>query len=211
MFLDSDRQRKVVRITVWVAVLGLLLGVLSSILTAVAADAHASLTSITPADKATVKQPLNRVTLVFNEPVSASFATVTVTGPGGSATSGKAKVDGGTVTQDLEPTLPNGVYTLKFRVVSDDGHPISDSSTFTLAVAPSSLPSSSGTVAPSPTSSPTASAGAIGATTQTPTAAAPSGSDSDRALRIGLAVGVGALAVAGGVAFVAVSRRRQRS
>ena len=206
--MQSEGKRRATRITVWVAVLGLLLGVLSSIIGAVSADAHAALKSVTPGDGDTVTTAPEVVTLEFNEPISTSFATVTVTGPSGEAGNGRPEVDGTTVTQRLDADLPSGTYTVAFRVVSEDGHPESDTTTFTLEAATAS-----------PTSEPTMTPG-VSTTSSTPSSAAPSetsaaatssGDDDGQTMRLGLAVGVGALAVAAGTALVASSRRRGRS
>jgi methionine-rich copper-binding protein CopC len=157
VYRQTAGRRRAVRATVWVAVLGVLLGLVASLLTATGADAHASLESVSPADGAELSKAPTKVVLTFDEPVSTSFATVSVTaGSGGSVGSGKAKVDGAMVTQALKPGLTSGSYTVAFRVVSDDGHPVSDKSTFTLTLAaaatPSSTSSSSSSAAPRPTS-----------------------------------------------------------
>jgi methionine-rich copper-binding protein CopC len=199
--MDSEGKRRTIRIGVWVAILGLLLGVLSSLVMATGADAHAALKSISPDNGSSLATTPTRVVLTFDEPVSTSFATVTVTGPQGGVSQGRAVVDGATVTQALAPDLPNGRYTVAFRVVSDDGHPVSDKTSFTVAAA--TTPSSTQTGGPVATPLP-----AISTTTTaspTPTAADASGG---RGLRIGLAVGVAALALAGGTALVASARRR---
>ncbi|KQU66530.1 copper resistance CopC family protein [Phycicoccus sp. Root101] len=209
MFLESDRKRRTVKITVWVAVLGLLLGVLSSIITAVAADAHAALKSVAPADGAQVATAPSQVVLEFNEPISTSFATVTVTGPSGAASSGRPRVDGTTVTQALTDGLPAGKYTVAFRVVSEDGHPVSDTTRFTVKGASAT---SSTSTSPEPTMTPggdtPTSTTSSTSTDESPTTATPSAEGDGRTVRIGLAVGVGALAVAAGTALVAAARRR---
>jgi methionine-rich copper-binding protein CopC len=210
VFMDSDGKRRTIRIAVWVAIIGLLLGVLSSIVMATGADAHAALKSISPKDGATLTSVPTKVVLTFNEPIGTSFATVSVAGPDGSVSQGKAAVDGVTVTQSLSDGLPNGRYTVSFHVVSEDGHPVSDRTTFTVAVAPTATPlpetstttSTTSAASPSTTVGPTATPGS--------TSALPAGEDEDggRTLRIGLAVGVAALALAAGTALVAASRRR---
>ncbi|MGO4342933.1 copper resistance CopC family protein [Pedococcus sp. 2YAF34] len=215
--MDSDRKHRAVRITVWVAVLGLLLGVLSSLVTALGADAHASLRSVSPADGSTVRTAPAAVVLTFDEPISSSFATVAVTGPGGDAGNGRAKVDGTKVSLDLDAGLPDGTYKVAFRVVSEDGHPVSDTSTFRLAAAAptSSAPStSSGTDSPAPTMTPlpqSSSSSASVSSSEKASAATASGTGNGTGLRLGLAVGVGALAVAAGTALVAAARRRRQS
>lgn len=203
--MDSEGKRRVIRIGVWVAILGLLLGVLSSLVMATGADAHAALRSISPQDGATLTSAPTKVVLTFNEPIGTSFATVSVTGPDGSVSRGRAAVDGMTVTQALTDAVPNGRYSVSFHVVSEDGHPVSDRTTFSVAAAATAtpLPSTPATSSASTTSEPVASA---------PNTAAPSPLPADegsgRALRMGLAVGVAALALAGGTALVAATRRR---
>jgi methionine-rich copper-binding protein CopC len=170
--MESDGKKRLVRISVWVAVLSMLLAVLSSLATALEASAHATLRSMTPAAGSTVKKAPAAVVLTFNERISASFATVTVTdAKGGSVTSGKTVVTGETVTQKLQP-VGSGRYTVAFRVVSEDGHPVSQKASFTVALpapttsapaptpspASSSAPSSSAATAPAPP--PSASTGA---------------------------------------------------
>jgi methionine-rich copper-binding protein CopC len=204
--MESEGKRRVIRIGVWVAVIGLLLGVLSSLVMATSADAHAALRSISPKDGAQLATAPTKVVLTFNEPIGTSFATVSVAGPDGSVSQGKAVVDGVTVTQSLADDLPDGSYTVSFHVVSEDGHPVSDRTTFTLAAATATpLPQTSSTSTTSTASTPSTSA----PTTTAPAALpADDGEGSGRALRIGLAVGVAALALAGGTALVAATRRR---
>ena len=201
VFMESPRKSKLIRITVWAAALGLLLGVLSSLAMAGSADAHAMLKSISPKDGARLSSPPSEVVLTFNEPISSSFATVTVAGTDGqSASSGKARVSGTTVTQDLSGDLADGRFTITFRVVSEDGHPISGRSTFTLASAATttSPAATSTTVAPATSSAATSAPSA--------TAAAESDDGDGRPLRLGLAIGVAGLAIAAGLALVARSR-----
>jgi methionine-rich copper-binding protein CopC len=208
--MDSEGRRRTIRIGVWVAILGLLLGVLSSIVMATGADAHAALRSVSPQDGSTVGTAPTTVVLTFNEAIGTSFATVAVAGPDGAVNVGKAAVDGATVTQALAADLPNGKYTVSFHVVSDDGHPVSDRTTFTVAV-PATPTTSSATGEPTATPLPATTASATTAAgTPTEQAAADPSDDAGngRALRIGLAIGVAALALAGGTALVATARRR---
>lgn len=204
--MDSEGKRRVIRIGVWVAILGLLLGVLSSIIMATGAEAHAALESISPKDGSSVTTAPRRVVLTFSEPISTSFATVTVTGPDGVVSEGRTAVDGVTVTQALAPDVANGRYTVTYRVVSEDGHPVSDRTTFTVAAAaPATTPSETSVPSATPLpASPSLSSSSAGSTLPDDADAAGSG----RGLRIGLAVGVAALALAGGTALVASGRRR---
>jgi copper resistance protein C len=208
VFMESEGKRRLVRITVWVAVLGMLLGVLASIITATSAEAHAALRSTSPRDGSTVTSAPATVVLEFNERIGASFVTVTVTGPGGAPVSdGRPQVDGDTVTQPLAASLPDGGYAVAFRVVSEDGHAVSGRTRFTVqsgGTQPTS-PSTSSTASPSPaTTVPTTRLPSVTETAATATPAADDGTP----LRVGLAVGVAALALAAGTAFVALTRRR---
>lgn len=209
MVRQHRRSRRSLRISAWAAVLGLALGVLSSVVLASAARAHAELVAASPASGSVVHAPPTRVVLTFSEPVSTSFATVSVTdGAGRSVDEGRATVDGAMVTQALTPGLPSGGYAVSYRIVSDDGHPVSDTYAFTLALPGDGSASADATTAP--TKAPTQPAGAASADSHAAGHGA-FGADSNPALRLGLAVGVGTLALAAGTALVAASRRHQPS
>lgn len=117
--------------------------------------AHSRLTATSPKDGSTVKTA-TKVVLTLNEDVDPNFAQVKVTGPGGDATTGKPKVDGTTVTQALAPYLAAGSYTVLYRVVSADGHPVAGKTTFrttteaTTTEAATSPPSTSSAASPTP-------------------------------------------------------------
>jgi len=140
----------------------------TSVITAAPASAHAALVKITPAADARLTKAPAQVVVEFNEPVSSNFATVVVTTAAGAAvTRGKATVLGGKVTQALTPDLGSGDYAIAFRVTSDDGHPVTGKSKFTLALAPGSSPRSTGAPSVSPST----------ATPSVPVIAAPSAAD----------------------------------
>ena len=214
MFMESDAKRRIIRIAVWIAVLGMVIGVLSSLVAATSASAHASLRSVSPSDGARLTAPPEKVVLTFTEAVSTSFATVSVTGTsGGSLAQGSPAVSGATVTQPLVSDLTSGIYAVAYRVVSKDGHPVSGKTSFSLSLPassdspaePSSLPTTSATSPDSAGTSPTQ------GTTETATAAGGSGATDDRPTRLALAVAIGALALAAGTALVAAARRRDQT
>ncbi len=101
------------------------------------AQAHAGLTGSTPEDGAVLDTLPTEVTLEFSEEVRAP-AFVVVTGPDRhSHEAGDPTVDGATLTQRLDAgrlsgTDPNGTWTIAYRVVSTDGHPVQGQTTFTL-------------------------------------------------------------------------------
>nr|WP_062339961.1 copper resistance CopC family protein [Herbidospora sakaeratensis] len=97
------------------------------------AAAHTSLRSSDPAENTRVTA-LPRMTLEFSE--SVRFPAVVLTGPDGQRyENGKPRVDGRKVVQDVGPAsaLPSGAYTIAYRVVSRDGHPVEGEIPFTYA------------------------------------------------------------------------------
>lgn len=135
------------------------------------AAAHDELVGSTPKAGATVTAPPAQVTLQFAEPPgSPELTAVVVVGPDGSRVEdGKPTVAGSTVTQPLRPLSEPGRYEIEFRIVADDGHPVTGKVPFTLAepatsaampattappsAGPSPAPSSSATAATSPSDS----------------------------------------------------------
>lgn len=212
--MESEGKKRLIRISVWVAIASLLLAVLSSLATALAASAHAALRSMTPAAGSTVTTPPTEVVLTFNETISTSFATVTVTGGDGRPVSrGRPAVSGKTVTQPLEE-IGSGRYTVAFRVVSEDGHPVSQKLSFAVALpSPTSAAPAVTPTTPPTTAAPSTTATPPTATSRTPAAATASEDAGTReesgpnTLLWGL--GAGALVVAGAGA-AAWGLRRQR-
>jgi methionine-rich copper-binding protein CopC len=133
---------------------GLLCG-LTLLTGATPALAHTRLQSSDPADGSSTATAPQRVSLTFNEPMQAGFATLTVVGPNGTAyQSGDVTADGGTVSVAVSPLGPAGRYEIGYRVVSEDGHPVTGSVGFQLtAPGPAAVaPSSSAVAAAAPTS-----------------------------------------------------------
>ena len=128
--------------------------------TAAPALAHDALKSSSPAKDAEVKS-LDEVRLEFTAGVRLPF--VIVRGPGGAELqSGKPEVDGKVVTQAVKEPVPDGKYTIAYRVVSSDGHPIEGEIPFKVKGAQTPSPSASSGAAPA-TSAPAASAPAASA------------------------------------------------
>ncbi|MER6945458.1 copper resistance protein CopC [Nonomuraea sp. NPDC000554] len=105
------------------AVLTALLAALLVLGTAGPALAHDSLKSSDPAKGATVGS-LDRVRLEFSSKVRMPFVIVRGAGDQTEHQLGRPALDGAVVTQDLKGELPSGKYTIAYRVVSSDGHPI---------------------------------------------------------------------------------------
>ncbi|AIV38571.1 hypothetical protein NI25_07395 [Streptomyces sp. CCM_MD2014] len=169
--------------------------------TAPQAAAHTELESGSPAANAVLAGLPPRATLTFTDEMTEKYAKVAVTGADGSSVAtGNPQVDGKTVTLALRTDAPAGGYTVGYRVVSADGHPVSGSYTFTVKPTDTAQPSAPATGGPAPSSgaaAPTASASAQTAEPASSGVSAPV-----------LATG-GALAVAAGATVFAVRRRRR--
>jgi copper resistance protein C len=97
------------------------------------AVAHDALLDSEPADGAVVTQAPDRVLLSFAATQAEIGAEVVVTGPDGTVWSdGPAVVSGATVTQPLKAGMPSGEYTVLWRSVAGDGHPVDGALGFTL-------------------------------------------------------------------------------
>lgn len=96
----------------------------------VPAAAHASLVRTDPAAGATIATAPTEVSLTFTENVGSGY--VTVTAPSGERvqTSSVRTVDG-VLSAEVAPSRERGRYTVAYRVVSADGHPVSGEFTFT--------------------------------------------------------------------------------
>jgi methionine-rich copper-binding protein CopC len=114
------------------AVVALLAGLL---LPPTPAGAHASLVRSAPAHRAVLGQMPDRVQLWFNERLEAAYSTVSVWNEAG------ARVDGRDVTVGPEDprrlsvamrSREPGRYTVKYRVLSVDGHIVDNQFTFTV-------------------------------------------------------------------------------
>ena len=154
------------------------------------ASAHARLEKTSPKDGSTLTAAPPEVMLRFNEPVKEGLNQVSVTSGSTDATDGELEIDGDAVYQKLKSSIPAGTYTVTYKVVSGDGHPVSGSMSFTYAPpkgddgASPSNPGSSSSSAPVTTgTAPSTSATAPSASSTEPTAtsttsSAPSSSSS---------------------------------
>ncbi|MFF0131765.1 copper resistance protein CopC [Streptomyces mirabilis] len=110
--------------------------------TAPQAAAHTELDTSSPGANATLAGLPPRVTLTFSDAMTQKYAKVAVTAPDGkSATTGEPQVAGNAVTLALNTESSSGRYTVGYRVVSADGHPVSGSYTFTVKATDSPSPS----------------------------------------------------------------------
>jgi len=114
---------------------GLLAG-LALLLGATPALAHAQFEGSDPADGASLSTGPTTVTLRFSDSMQQGFNTVTVVGPDGKDyQQGDVAANGNAVSVGVAPLGPAGRYEIGYRVLSDDGHPVTGKVGFTLTQA----------------------------------------------------------------------------
>ncbi len=214
---------------------------------ALSASAHNYLVSSSPASGSTVEAPPSEVTLTFNDVIldlaaaggAADEATtgsssaaggssvVQVTGPDGQGThfeTGCATDAGRTVSVPVA-LGGSGEYRVTWRVVSADGHPVSDSIAFTYrapagATASPGTPDGPGCAAQAEGGAASSGGGATGSADAGPATADPGTADPGTAagqeegvapylgVVVGVGVGIVVLAAAAVVLIVVTGRRR---
>ncbi|MEV5632414.1 copper resistance CopC family protein [Micromonospora tulbaghiae] len=199
------------------SVTALLAAVLTALLLVPAAPAaaHNSLQEATPARDARLTAAPTQVTLRFLQRLNPSYTTITVSDAGQRPVPTSAPaVDGATGTVTIDEPLGNGTYTVAYRVVSRDGHPVQGSYRFTVADPAAPAPSApASAVAPTPIGA-DATAGAGGASGGPAAADEPdasgarSGDDGPPVALLAGGAAAGLLVVAGIVLLVA---RRARA
>ncbi len=115
----------------------LLAALLAPALAPALADAHAVVERTEPTRGATLKQAPERVEVTFDEPVESSFGALRVFDAGGGRVDlgDVARPSGEAVAVAIEPDLPDGAYTVTYRVVSADAHPVTGGYVFTVGEA----------------------------------------------------------------------------
>ncbi len=177
MLLLLPRRTRVVLLSL-LAAAGLLL------LTPTAASAHDEFLSSTPEAGSTVGTTPTEISLTFSgdlltTPGAAVLEVLTEDGTNLAADA--PLIDATTLTQPLTPDPISGVVTVRWKVVSSDGHPISGEFTYTVAAATiTPTPTPTVTSTPTPSASPT---------TTAPVSDEPAGSDGDLFLPILLGAG----------------------
>lgn len=120
--------------------------VLLTFLAITPASAHSVLESSTPAADSSLETFPTVISLTFNEPLmqlgTEKIHTVAITDPdGGQVALDNTVINENTITSDVvsAPTF-EGVYTVKYRIVSADGHPVDGTFTFAYKVPASASP-----------------------------------------------------------------------
>jgi copper transport protein len=96
------------------------------------ASAHASLASSEPRDGAVLGQAPGKVKLHFSESVTAGAVNL-IDAAGNLRRDTVIEATGEAIAIALPSDLPNGTQIVSYRVISQDGHPVSGSITFSIA------------------------------------------------------------------------------
>jgi methionine-rich copper-binding protein CopC len=116
----------------------IVLAVIALMLVPVSANAHAGLVSATPAANSEVNVMPLSIALTFTEDLltigDKEVNTISLTNPEGDQISlGDIAVAGPLLTAAIpEAEYPSGAYTVEYKIVSADGHQLSDSYSFSL-------------------------------------------------------------------------------
>ncbi|TDD04823.1 copper resistance protein CopC [Nonomuraea deserti] len=186
-----------------------LAAILAALLVSGAAPAlaHDALKSSSPARGAEVKA-LDEVELEFTAKVRMPF--VIVRGPGDDQHQlGKPELDGAVVRQAVKAPLPDGKYTIAYRVVSSDGHPIEGEIPFRVEGAETPSPSPGEETA---TSAAPAPASSVASEPAAPAASSPSAeqasAEQEAMFPVWLIIVIGAL-VGIGIGFLLSARKKK--
>ncbi len=106
------------------------------------AFAHNVLVGSDPKDGTSMAAGPSTVSLTFDLPIQqGDFDVITVTGPNSTRwEAGPAKVDSNVISAPVRPLGAAGQYTIGYRILSADGHPVSGAVKFTLTKAGNGTP-----------------------------------------------------------------------
>ena len=188
------------------ALLALIVG-FALTLVASPAFAHDELIGSSPAAGSEVDALPAEITLTFSGVLidGAGTTQIVVTDASGAdITGGDPVLDGTKVTQPLAASAAPGLVTVVWRVVSSDGHPVSDQFTFTVAGGSGASPEASASASSPAAVAPTG-------TAPSPTESAPADDAGDGGLSPAVWIGAGVAIFAALIAvFTATSAAKRR-
>lgn len=108
--------------------------------------AHNVLISTDPGKEASLDSGPAKITLTFDAPVQGGdINQISVLGPDKSQwAEGGVEISSNVVTAAVRPLGPAGTYTVGYRILSADGHPVEGEYTFTLTKAGNGTPATAG-------------------------------------------------------------------
>lgn len=174
------------------------------------AAAHDAVTGTSPEDGQDLEAVPETVDIIFTDtPLTLGSQIRVEDDQGENWAAGEVEITGNTASQALEPEIPAGEYTVTWRVVSSDSHPIEG--TFGFAVAEAAADASPSASTPAAGQSPTASATPEPTATPTTGAEVPASEDAEAGFPIGFVIALGVLLLALVVVVAVVLARRGRT
>lgn len=104
-----------------------------------AAWAHAALVSVEPASGSVLKTAPKAVELRFNETVTPGAIRL-IDGAGRARDDARVSASGETISVAMPADLPEGTAVVSYRVISQDGHPVTGSVTFSIGMPTATKP-----------------------------------------------------------------------
>lgn len=126
------------------------------------ADAHAELVRTSPVQGSVVPVAPAEVTITFSEPVTPVPDKIQVAAPDGTGIAGRPTISGAVLHIPVRTSVPRGTYLVSYRVISDDGHPVG--ATFSYSVGSPSAVAGGGTAPETAGGGANAGAGEVGRT-----------------------------------------------
>lgn len=122
----------------------LFLSTTSFIVGAVPVSAHADLVTTDPVDGAVLQRAPDSITLTFSSKILDDLAELAVTNSVGELVTGIVTGSAQTTATALWPVdLPGDTYKVAYRIVSEDGHPITGTFSFSYPTSEATSPSNS--------------------------------------------------------------------
>lgn len=97
------------------------------------ASAHTGLASSNPSEGQVISEPMKQITLEFETSLE-DLSTLTLTHEGKEIKPKDIAVQGNKMIANLSDNLKNGEYTIKWKIVGEDGHPITGQIVFDVQV-----------------------------------------------------------------------------
>lgn len=155
-------QRASAAVSIRRALAALFVALLGLMVPVSAASAHDSLTDSSPKDGQNLQSVPDAIKLTFTKPPIALGSEIKVQDEEGKDWAiGEVEIVDNVATQAISPDAPGGKYTVTWRVVSSDSHPIEGTFEFTAATGG---PGGAEVTSPQPVESPSAEAGSEGQT-----------------------------------------------
>lgn len=179
---------------------------------ALPAIAHAELESTNPADGSSISAPPENVVLTFGEELVPETVNVAISDASGPLDGVTPRTDGAVVTVPWPAEVGDGDYTVAFRVVSQDGHPVEGTFAFTVEAGAASAPATPAVASGAPDQGASAIAPPVGSPIAAPTqeeAYEPTGPE-DGSIDWTLVVVVMAFGVAAFAALLIAGRKNAR-